>query len=257
MNVQVRSLLNFALYGFVLFLFLSAISSMIFFSTKHEVIHYPAEPYAYGNWFAVGFSIIIFSFFVISYLTPLQKKDWRTLGIYEAFIIALFTEMYGFPLTIFILTSIFGVDISFGHVQGHLGAVALSKLGVMGINRGWALVMAVSNLLILAGLILLSVGWREIHGSRGELVTDGVYSYMRHPQYTGIFLITTGFLVQWPTIITVLMWPVLVLSYYRLAKKEEELAVDEFDKEYKEYAREVPMFFPKLGSILADRQSWK
>lgn len=251
MEKLVRRLLNFAVFGFVLLLLFNAVSFMILLSARHETLHYPTEPYAYGNWVAAGISIVIFSFFVASYLTPLQKRDWRILGVYEAFIIALFTEMYGFPLTIFIITSFLGLDMSFGHVQGHLFAVILSELGIMGIYKAWLLVMAVSNLLILSGLILLYKGWRKIHGSKGELVTDGVYRYVRHPQYTGIIVMTIGFLVQWPTIITVLMWPILAVSYYKLVKKEEKLIKEEFENEYEEYAKKVPMFFPRLRSFLA------
>jgi len=248
MKRAVNRFLSFALFGFVILLLFNIASFIAILSTKHEALHYPTEPYAYGNWIATGISIVIFSFFAISYLTPLQKRDWRTLGIYEAFIIALFTEMYGFPLTIFILTSVLGLDISMGHVQGHLLAVFLSKSGIMELNKSWALVMAVSNLLILAGLILLSMGWKKIHMSTGDLVTGGIYRYVRHPQYTGIIVMTAGFLVQWPTIITILMWPILVASYYKLARKEEKLMGSEFGEEYEEYAKDIPMFFPRLRS---------
>ncbi len=202
--------------------------------------------YAYGNWAATLLSVGIFSFFVISFLTPLKKQNWRTLGIYEAFIIALFSEMYGFPLTIYVLSSVFGLNLSFGHAQGHLLGVLLSKAGLMSMEAGWALVMVTSSAVIFFGLFLMSKGWSMIHASSGELVTGGIYRYVRHPQYLGLIVLTIGLLIQWPTIITLLMWPVLVLMYYRLAKKEEKEALDAFGERYEEYKRQTPMFIPSM-----------
>ncbi len=200
--------------------------------------------YAYGRWAAVLMGIGIFSFFVISFLVPTEKREWRSLGVYEAFIIALFTEMFGFPLTIYILTSFFGIPLSLGHMQGHLLATALSMLGIIDLAGAWLVVMVVSLALILAGFILISSGWSHIYRSKGELVTDGIYRYTRHPQYLGLMLITLGLLVQWPTIITLAMWPILILMYYRLAKREELEMEAKFGGAYIEYKRRVSMFFP-------------
>ncbi|MFA4957532.1 MAG: isoprenylcysteine carboxylmethyltransferase family protein [Candidatus Methanoperedens sp.] len=209
--------------------------------------------YAYGNWAAMLFSVGIFSFFVISFLTPLKKQNWRTLGIYEAFIIALFSEMYGFPLTIYVLSSVFGLNLSFGHAQGHLLGVLLSKAGLMSMEAGWALVMVTSSAVIFFGLFLMSKGWSMIHSSSGELVAGGIYRYVRHPQYLGLIVLTIGLLIQWPTIITLAMWPVLVLMYYRLAKREEREAMEVFGGRYEEYKRQTPMFLPSLRRSMASQ----
>ena len=108
------------------------------------------------------------------------------------------------------------------------------------------LIHLVSNGLMLAGLLLIGGGWRRIHGAHGALVTDGVYARVRHPQYAGLFLITIGMLIQWPTIITVATWPLLILVYYRLARREEREAERQFGDGYREYRARVPMFVPRL-----------
>lgn len=113
-----------------------------------------------------------------------------------------------------------------------------------GSNFAWVVVIGLSLLLMLTGYTLLSKGWTQIHAARGGLVTDGIYAYVRHPQYTGLFLVIIGFLVQWPTLITVLMAPVLLYAYTRLAKSEERRVEAELGEAYREYARRIPAFFP-------------
>ncbi len=166
---------------------------------------------------------------------------------YEAFIIALFSEMYGFPLTIYVLSSLFGLNLSLGHAQGHLLGVLISNAGLMSMEASWALVMVTSSAVIFLGLFLMSKGWSSIHSGNGELVTEGIYRYVRHPQYLGLIVLTIGLLIQWPTIITLAMWPVLVLMYYRLAKREEREAREAYGERYVEYELRTPMFLPSLG----------
>ncbi len=201
------------------------------------------EDNIYNNWIVAAISIGLFLLFTLSFLIPRRKREWRSAGVYSAFIIALFAEMFGFPLTIYILTSALGsryptID-PFSHINGHLW-VALSG----GSTAVWVLVMTISWLAILGGLIVIGVAWRQIHKARGGMVTSGLYRLVRHPQYFGIFLITVGFLIQWPTIITAAMWPVLAVMYYRLARREEREMVTKFGERYSEYKQMVPMFIP-------------
>lgn len=210
-------------------------------------MHGEGLSYAYGFWSLVVANVILFLFFILSFLTPVRKREWRSMGVTTAFVVALFTEMYGFPLTIYFFTALLGASYPamnpFAHASGHLWVTFLGGGSAM-----LTAVHIVSNGLMLAGFIVMASGWKRVHGAKGGLVTDGVYRYVRHPQYSGLFLVTIGLLVQWPTIVTALMWPVLVMAYYRLAKKEEEEMEREFKDAYTVYREKVPMFVPRIFS---------
>ena len=207
------------------------------------------QEYAYGMWVIAAFNIGLFLFFFLSFLPPKGFAEWRNLGVVTAFLVALFSEMYGFPLTIYLLTGWLGdaypVLQPFNHKFGHLWVVVFGGSGL-----AWALVMGASLVLMLAGYILLSRGWRQVHGAHGYMVTDGLYAYVRHPQYTGLFLVIAGFLVQWPTLLTVLMAPILLYAYVHLARSEERFMLKQFGEQYADYRRRVPAFFPP-------RYQWK
>jgi len=181
-------------------------------------------------------SIVLFSTFIS--LLPYRRQGRAakaSKGVLIAFIVALFTEMYGFPLTIYILTWLIGYQSPLTHESGHLLFPELGMLSPMHF---------LSIFMIGGGIILVMNGWSKIYNARDALVTDGLYSYVRHPQYLGIFLVTSGFLLQWITIPTAIMFPILVLMYYRLAKKEEEEMATLFRDEYTKYKLSVPMFLP-------------
>ena len=206
--------------------------------------------YAYGMWVVAAFNVGIFLFFIFSFLKPRGGEEWRGMGVVVAFLVALFSEMYGFPLTIYLLTGWLGDAYPalqpFNHKLGHLWVVVFG-----GSTLAWAVVMGLSLVLMIMGYTLLSKGWTQIHAARGGLVTEGIYAYTRHPQYTGLFLIIIGFLVQWPTLLTVLMAPVLLYAYVRLARIEERRAEAEFGEAYNEYVRNTPAFFPPINQWVA------
>jgi protein-S-isoprenylcysteine O-methyltransferase Ste14 len=202
----------------------------------------------YGLWLLVIINSVVFIFFAFSFTKPKTKADWRGLGAYSAFIVAMFTEMYGFPLTIYLLSgwlqSRFPQTDLFSHDTGHLW----NTLFGWETNPHFDPLHIFSNVLIFAGLITLAAAWRVLHQAQlgHKLATEGVYRRIRHPQYAAFILIMFGFLLQWPTILTLVMFPILVYVYVRLARKEEAFMIEEFGAAYRDYAARTPAFIPRF-----------
>jgi protein-S-isoprenylcysteine O-methyltransferase Ste14 len=206
---------------------------------------------AYGLWSLAIINSAVFIIFAFSFFKPNTKRDWRSFSAFSAFIVALFVEMYGFPLTIFLLSGWLqkrapGLDLM-SHDAGHLWETIFGIKGDPHFN----VLHILSNVLIFGGFLVLGSAWRVLYRAQRvhQLATSGVYARMRHPQYVGFILIMAGFLVQWPTLLTLAMFPILVVMYVRLALHEEAEAAAEFGNEWFRYARNTPRFFPKLGQI--------
>lgn len=203
---------------------------------------------AYGLWSLVIIDSAIFIFFAFSFFKPKTTRDWRTFGTFSAFIVALFVEMYGFPLTIYLLSGWLaqkfpGVD-PLGHDFGHLWYTLLGFKGDPHLNP----IHLASNLLILGGFILLSSAWTVLYRAQrtGTLATAGPYAYVWHPQYVAFIVIMFGFLLQWPTLVTLVMFPILVVTYIRLARREEREVRAEFGEVWDRYAVQTPAFIPSF-----------
>lgn len=204
---------------------------------------------AYGLWSLVIINSLVFIIFAFSFAKPQSKRDWRTFGAFSAFIVALFTEMYGFPLTIYLLSGWLasrmpGIDL-FSHNAGHL----LEELFGWRGNPHFGPFHLLSNILIVAGFFVLASAWKVLYSAqrRHSLATTGAYARIRHPQYAGFVIIMFGFLLQWPTIVTLAMFPVLVYMYLRLARSEEKEVRAKFGETYARYAERTPAFFPRIG----------
>ena len=205
---------------------------------------------AYGLWTLVIVNSAIFILFAFSFIRPKTKLDWRSLGAFSAFIVAMFAEMYGFPLTIYLLSgwlqSRFPQTDILAHDSGHLWYTVLGLKGNPHLNP----IHLLSNLLIVAGFIIVYIAWGILHKAqkKDELATTGPYAVVRHPQYGGFLMVMTGFLLMWPTLLTLAMFPVLVFIYVRLARREEHQALEGFGEEYARYAEKTPGFIPRWRS---------
>lgn len=213
-----------------------------------------AETPAYGLWGLVLVNSVVFVLFAYSFFKPKAPRDWRSFGAFSAFLVALFAEMYGFPLTIYFLSgwlqSRFPNVDWFSHDAGHL----LEAIFGWQSDPHFGLFHVLSYLLIGGGFILIASAWGVLYDAqqRGELATTGAYAYVRHPQYVGFILVMFGFLVQWPTILTLAMFPVLVWMYVRLARQEEGEVRAGFGEQYERYAATTPGWFPRIGGSTAN-----
>jgi protein-S-isoprenylcysteine O-methyltransferase Ste14 len=205
---------------------------------------------AYGLWTLVVINSAVFIIFAFSFFKPRTKRDWRSFGAFSAFIVALFTEMYGFPLTLYLLSGWLqsrypNIDW-FSHDAGHLPEMLIGWKA----NPHFGPFHLLSFAFIAGGFVLIANAWRVLYKAqrRGELATTGPYAHVRHPQYAGFILVMLGFLLQWPTLLTLVMFPVLVWMYVRLARSEEREVEAEFGETHRAYARRVSAFLPRLSS---------
>ena len=210
----------------------------------------PDNAPAYGLWPLAIINAAVFIMFAFSFTKPRTARDWRSFGAFSAFLVALFTEMYGFPLTIYLLSGWLasrypGMDF-LSHNMGHLWSTLLGWPGDPHISPFHIL----SYVFIFGGFALISAAWKVLYEAQRahQIAVTGPYARMRHPQYVGFVLIMFGFLLQWPTLITLIMFPILVTMYVRLARREERESLAEFGDEYARYAAATPAFIPSVGT---------
>jgi len=206
------------------------------------------DGYGYGLWPLAVANSVILVVFAASFFHPRTSRDWRALGGFSAFVVALFTEMYGYPLTVYLLTGplggfVPGVDLS--HDAGHLWVDLVGWEGDPHLSP----FHLASYAFIVGGFWLIAAAWRILFAAlqAGTLATTGPYARLRHPQYAGFVLIMVGFLLQWPTLATLVMFPVLLIVYRRLAVREEQEVEARFGESWRRYASQTPRFVPRLG----------
>jgi protein-S-isoprenylcysteine O-methyltransferase Ste14 len=209
------------------------------------------EAPAYGLGGLAALNAIVFILFAFSFFKPKTSRDWRSFCAFSAFPVALFAEMYGFPLSIYLLSGWLqsrypGVDWM-SHDAGHL----LEMMFGWRANPHLGPFHLLSFVLIGGGYTLIAAAWRVLYEAQrqGRLAAGGPYDYVRHPQYLGFMLVLAGFLIQWPTILTLAMFPVLVVMYVRLAKQEEKETKAAFGEAFDQYAARVPAFLPRWARI--------
>jgi len=205
---------------------------------------------AYGLWPLVILNTGLFVVFAASFFHPRSRRDWRAMGAFSAFLVALFTEMYGVPLTVYLLSGWLGDRIpalKATHAGGHLWNDLIGWTGDPHVSP----FHLASYLAIGGGFWLIAAAWRVLWEAArtGRLATTGAYARVRHPQYAGFLLVMVGFLLQWPTIPTLVMFPVLVWVYRRLAIAEEREVAARFGPAWAAYAAATPRFVPRLRQV--------
>jgi protein-S-isoprenylcysteine O-methyltransferase Ste14 len=244
-----RWLIAFATVGFWVWLFVEQVSMPLM---EHSL----AFEDWYGNWTDVFIVSGVFLAFVLGLVWPRGRAEWRNAGLYLAFLISLFVEMFGIPLTIFIVAPLLDLRaLDFGMTESHLWAYLLDRARIMPLAWGVYLVMAISMALVAIGLALVAVGWAQVFGARYQLVTSGVYRFVRHPQYLGLMLVIIALIIQWPTIPTLLMAPLLIAMYVLQARREDRELQARFGDAFAAYASRVPAFIPRLRwrSVLTEQ----
>ena len=195
-------------------------------------------------WAGAAISIVVVSWFFYRYVVPKGWREWTRAGIVQAFVISFYAEMYGFPVTIYLLARIFKLDIAGNFWDGNLWIYLTGTPVAMLVS------MIIGYTISFSGVTLLIAGWREVYraNKQGLLATGGPYALVRHPQYTGIFLVFFGEgVVHWPTVLSLTAFPIVVMAYALLARKEERQMIEKFGDEYAKYQRRVPMFLPRWG----------
>lgn len=209
----------------------------------------------YGLWFLVVVNSVLIIVFAASFFHPRTSRDWRALGGFSAFIVALFTEMYGYPLTVYLLSGPLGgliPGVNLSHNSGHLWNDLIGWTGDPHVSP----FHLASYAFIIGGFWLISAGWKQLYEAQKTraLATGGPYARIRHPQYAGFVLIMVGFLLQWPTFATLAMFPVLLVVYRKLALREEREVAAEFGVAWEEYAAVTPRFVPgRRSQVDAER----
>jgi len=202
-------------------------------------------PLWYGDWGTAVFSILFFGLFFLGSLFPRRPREWRSFGVFNAFLIDFFAEMFGFPLTLYLIAPLLGERLAgFGLFESHLWAYLAALTGLVSLAGAVKIIMNVAIFGVGVACVLVILGWLAIYEAQGRLATGSVYYLVRHPQYLGLMLLVAAFLIQWPTLPTMLLGPYLIWRYYCLALAEEADLERALGRQWRDYAARVPRLSP-------------
>jgi protein-S-isoprenylcysteine O-methyltransferase Ste14 len=199
----------------------------------------------YGDWHTAIFSTAFFGLFFLGCIFPRRPREWGSMGVFEAFLFSFFAEMFGFPLTLYLLAPLLGERLSsFGLFQSHLWAYLAARTGLVSLVTAVEIIMNITVFTVAAACLLVVFGWLALYEAQGKLATGGVYRLVRHPQYLGLMMLVVAFLIEWPTQPTLVLGPVLVRLYWGLALREEAELERSLGAAWQDYAARVPRFSP-------------
>jgi len=185
-------------------------------------------------WHLVLISIVVFGLFLVP-LTYRKRAKWVDYGLVGAFFISLFIEMFGIPLTVLFASK-------FLFVPGTTMPEHVVVFEFMGVHLGMDHAMTYGLVVMLIGMALIVFGWVSLYTQVRQpgFASKGIYQYSRHPQYLGFVLLVMGWFFGWPTILTVIFSPILVVKYIKAARSEEADMLRLYGEEYADYMRETP-----------------
>ncbi len=195
----------------------------------------------YGSWISAAAWFLMFGAFVL-FIPLYRKADRKPAGVFLAFVFAFAVEMYGAPLSLYLCMWVFGRELPLGVFWGH---TLSGQLGMAG-HYVYLALLPVGGALIVAGWARIYRDYWSRDDGEGRLVTEGIYRFVRHPQYCGFLLISLAVLFDWATIPLLLLWPVLACLYYRLAVQEERELEERFKEAWHAYAAKTGMFLPRI-----------
>ncbi len=193
----------------------------------------------FNQWGAVIFFSIVYGVALL-FVPFRQKMNRKPATAYLAFVLAFAIEMHGIPMSMYLISWLIGKHLPEGILWGH---TLIDQIGYAGMYANIVCAILAFGLIANGWYNIYHKYWSQETG-KGQVVTTGVYRYIRHPQYTGFMLLTLGMIFEWATLPLLLMWPVIMWMYYRLAKREERDMIEEFGDEYVRYARRTKMFIP-------------